>query len=127
MSTLPLALIVEDDPHQSEIFSHALQQAGYEIRAYMNGQQALDQMAETPPYLVVLDLHLPDITGDKILHRMRADKSLAETKVILATANPHMAESLREISELVLIKPVSFSQLKQLAMRLHPEHLHSSE
>ncbi len=121
MSSRPLALIVEDDPHQTEIFSLALQQAGYEISACADGQQALDQMAETPPYLVVLDLHLPDITGDKILQHMRASESLTNAKVILATANPRMAEPLREISELVLIKPVSFSQLKQLAMRLHPD------
>ena len=122
MNTTPLAIVIEDDPHQTEIFSQALKQAGYEVATCADGQQALELLIATPPHLVILDLHLPQLTGDKILQHMRQTDALAKTKVILATANPRMAEPLRNISDLVLIKPISFSQLKQLAMRLHPKH-----
>ena len=124
MSTLPTALIIEDDLYQSEIFSQALTEAGYEICSCTTGQQALDKLAQTQerPYLVVLDMHLPDINGKQILHYIRSSTTLKDTKVILATANPQMAATLHEISDLVLIKPISFSQLKQLALRLHPEN-----
>ncbi len=116
----PIALIVEDDPSQADIFTTALQHTDYEVETITDGQAALDWLAESTPYLVILDLNLPHINGGKILEYIRADERLAEIKVILATANDRLADSLREKSDLVLLKPISFSQLKQFAKRLHP-------
>jgi two-component system cell cycle response regulator DivK len=118
MTEPPLALIIEDNPAQSEIFSKAMQLAGYEVEAIQNGQDALDRLAVIIPQVVVLDLNLPHVSGDKILARIRRDTRLSETRVILATADPRKAIPLRNDSNLVLIKPVSFSQLKNLAERL---------
>jgi hypothetical protein len=39
---------------------------------------------------------------------------------MVATADPLMADFLRDDANLVLIKPISFSQLRELAMRLRP-------
>ena len=122
MTELPLALIIEDNPAQSEIFSKAMQMAGYEVEAIQNGQDALDRLAVIIPQVVVLDLNLPHVSGDKILARIRRDTRFSETRVILATADPRKAIPLRNDSNLVLIKPVSFSQLKNLAERLLHTH-----
>ena len=67
------------------------------------------------PDVVVLDLHLPRVAGMDILHQIRADERLTGTRVIVATAHPRMAESLRDEADLVLLKPISFSQLRDLA------------
>ena len=115
----PLALIIEDDQEQAGIFARALEMAEFEAEIIPDGKAALDRLAAVVPDLVVLDLQLPYVSGDDILHRIRADERLAKTRVILATANPLMASSLREESDLVLIKPVSFFQLSELAARLH--------
>jgi len=118
--TNPLALIVEDDPHQAELFTMALQAAEFETETIMDGIAALSRLTEIVPAVVVLDLHLPGVAGDKILHRIRADERLAETRVMLATADGEMAKSLRGESNLVLLKPISPSQLRALASRLRP-------
>lgn len=120
MTEIPFAMIIEDNPEQSEIFTKALQLAGFEVEAILDGQAAMDRLAVTIPQVVVLDLHLPHVSGDKILTQIRSDERLSMTRVILATANPHMADSLRDDSDLVLIKPISFTQLKSLAERLRP-------
>jgi CheY-like chemotaxis protein len=120
MTENPLALIIEDDPEQIEIFSQALLLANYEVEFCADGKDALDHLNQTFPFLVVLDLNLPHVTGDKILTQIRNDPRLVKTRVILATANPRQAEELRDQSDLVLIKPISFTQLKSLAERLHP-------
>ena len=70
--------------------------------------------------MVVLDLHLPEISGETILHQIRADERLAGTSIMVATADPHLAETLRSEADLVLIKPISFGQLRDLAIRLRP-------
>ncbi|MBN1302893.1 MAG: response regulator [Anaerolineales bacterium] len=116
---IPLALVIEDDDKLSEIFSLALKAAMYDVQAVKDGKKACSLLSTVSPVLIVLDLHLPNVSGDKILKYIREQSHLVNTKVILATADPQMADILRESSELVLIKPVSFSQLRDLALRLN--------
>lgn len=116
----PLALIIEDDVAQATIFEKALQMADFETEIITDGQVALDILQTATPALIVLDLHLPNISGKEILQVVRAEPRLTGVRVMLATANPLAAESLRKSSDLVLIKPISFSQLRDLAFRLRP-------
>ena len=117
-----IALIIEDDPISAEIFAAAVQQAGYQTETYADGQKALErlQQYESPPYLIVLDLHLPSVPGDKILDQITADEQLQDVRVIVASADSYLAghqkHKMRNI--LIMQKPVSFSQLRSLAMRL---------
>ena len=85
-----------------------------------DGEVALARLAETVPHVVLLDLHLPQVSGRTILQHIRTDKRLVNTRVILATADPRTAEMLRDEVSLVLIKPISFIQLRDLASRLRP-------
>jgi two-component system response regulator AdeR len=117
-----LGLIIEDDDDLSVIFSEALQAAGFKTEIIQSGDQALARLAITTPDVVVLDLHLPRVAGMDILHQIRADARLAKTRVIVATAHPRMAESLRDEADLVLLKPISFSQLRDLAAILGSTH-----
>ena len=116
----PLALIIEDDENLAEVFRYALQNAEFETETIQDGNVALDRLAAVVPAVVVLDLHLPNVLGGEILHQIRADERLTETRVILATADALMAEKYRADADLVLLKPISTNQLVQLASRLHP-------
>ena len=116
----PLALIVEDDDEQVSIFAEALRRAEYETEVAQDGQLALTRLGEIVPDLVVLDLHLPYISGREILRQIRTNARLAETRVIIATAAPSTADMLRHEADLVLIKPISFIQLRDLATRMRP-------
>jgi len=117
MSNL-FALIVEDDNDLAIIFAMALQEAGFETQIVRAGDTALMWLSSSTPDIVVLDLHLPRVSGDTILKEIRADARLAKTKVIITTADPRMAEMLDDKADLVLLKPVGFSQLRDLAARL---------
>lgn len=112
------ALIVEDETDLAIIFSKALQEAGFETQIVRAGDTALMWLSSTTPQIVVLDLHLPRVSGEEVLDQIRADERLATTKVIIATADPRMAETLQDRADLVLLKPIGFSQLRDLAARL---------
>jgi len=114
-------LIVEDDLSQAEIFTTALKQAGYTVTWIDNGAAAVAFLKEHRPDIVILDLHLPEVAGTTILRAIREAPHLSETRVILATADPRMAELVADESDLVLIKPVSYIQLRELARRLRPD------
>jgi two-component system cell cycle response regulator DivK len=116
----PLALIIEDDPKLAFVFAEALQMADFETEIVQDGQAALGRLAATTPAIVVLDLHLPHLSGSDILAQIRADERLTQTRVILATADALKAEHLRSEADLVLLKPISLHQLSLLARRLRP-------
>jgi CheY-like chemotaxis protein len=123
--TQPLALIIEDDSKLAEIFSQTLKMTGFETQSVLDGAVALERLSEITPDLILLDLHLPNVSGDKILRYIRADDRLAKTHVFLATADHLMAQTLQDEVTLVLIKPISVSQLQLLAsrilMHIHPD------
>ena len=113
-------LIVEDNEDLAVIFSAALEAAGCETHIIKDGQEALDYLEETRPQIIILDLHLPRVSGEIILQRIRNDAAFADTRIVIATADPQMADMLQDESDLVLLKPVSFTQLRDLAARLAP-------
>lgn len=117
METKPLALVIEDNEDQNLVFTTALKQAGYEVESIFNGETARQRVAVTLPDMVILDLHMPEVDGNVILGDIRADKRLQNTRVILATADSAFADSLHPQADLVLLKPISFSQLHQLVSR----------
>lgn len=113
----PLALVIEDDPQLSQIFTITLSQS-FEVEAIINGSLALTRLTEVVPHLVVLDINLPGTNGAQILHAIRGDTRFDATRVILATANARHADELQDKADIVLLKPVSISQLRDLAERL---------
>lgn len=121
MDDKPFAMIIEDEGSLADIYSEALRAAGFETEVVLGGLTALMRVAATTPVLIVLDLHLPNISGVDILRQVRANERLGQTHVIVATADPTMAEPLRSEVDQVLIKPVSFKQLRDLAMQYLPQ------
>jgi CheY-like chemotaxis protein len=114
----PFALVIEDDLDASDIFSKALEAAGCKTEIIGKGDEALQRLQECTPTLIVLDLHLPNLDGTSILTQMRQDERHAKTIVMLATADPRMAETVKDLADLVLLKPVTFTQVRDFAVRL---------
>jgi two-component system, OmpR family, response regulator MprA len=118
METSELALIIEDDEDLAIIFTEALKLAGFETRTIRDGQWAMDELDACQPRVVILDLHLPHVDGLVILKKIRSDPRLKSAKVIITTADPRMSE-MTDKADFTLIKPISFSQLRDLSARLH--------
>lgn len=113
----PLAFVVEDDPQLGQIFSLSLQ-SQFDVEIIADGDMAAERLMETTPSLVVLDIHLPGLSGVEILKRIRADERLSRVRVIMSTADAIQSGDLREEADVVLLKPVSPVQLRELASRL---------
>lgn len=113
----PLVLIIEDDPQLNEIIALTLQ-ADFKIEACSDGTSGWNRLSEITPHILVLDLNLPGMPGKEILARLRKDERFKDTRVILATADGRQAETLTDAADIVLLKPVSPAQLRELAVRL---------
>ena len=56
-------LVVDDDAHTRQIICHLLGQEGFETREAVNGRDALQQLTQWFPNLVIMDLRMPDMDG----------------------------------------------------------------
>lgn len=112
-----LALIIEDDPNLNEIIAITLQE-DFEIETCADGDMAMVLLGNVVPQLVVLDLNIPGKSGREILTHIRSEKRFQRTRVIVATADNRQAETLHNDADIVLLKPVSPGQLRELALRI---------
>ena len=115
-----LVLIIEDEDDIAELYAYVLKQAGFTTEVIRDGKAALGRLAAVAPVLVILDMHLPQVSGSDILRRIRADQRLAGTRVIVTTGDGQAASALEQEADLVLVKPVSQHQLSDFALRLRP-------
>ncbi len=115
------AFVIEDDRNLAQAFAEALEEADYKAEVIYDGETAKRRLAEVTPAIVILDLHIPHIKGTDILNYIRSDERLVDIRVIVATADNRLADELDDTADLILLKPVGFKQLKDLAARLRPQ------
>jgi CheY-like chemotaxis protein len=115
------AVIIEDDKDAAELYRHVLESLGFETEVIRTGEAASARLTVIVPAVVLLDLHLPArLSGIDILHQIRADKRLTETRVIVVTGHPELAETIGDEADAVLIKPVDVSTLSDLIAHSQP-------
>ena len=115
-----LAFIIEDDQDLSTIFADALESVGYQVEQIKDGLIAQRRLKEESPYLILLDMHLPHVSGADLLTTIREEERFKDTTVILTTADARMAEAYESMADFVMVKPISFVQLRDLTSRLKP-------
>ncbi|HUE98304.1 MAG TPA: response regulator [Anaerolineales bacterium] len=118
-----LALIIEDDEDLASIFAEALRGVGFEVELVADGEMARARLKNgPPPFLILLDMHLPHISGAELLTNIiKKDERFAGTVVIITTADARLGEAYTEQVDFVMIKPISFVQLRDLSSRLKPK------
>jgi DNA-binding response OmpR family regulator len=115
------AFVIEDDAVIAQIFGVAVKEAGFEVEAIHDGVKAIKRLKETRPDLVLLDLHLPGISGIQVLDEIRNNPRLQGVRVLVISADATQTEFLRANADMVAIKPIGFHQLKSMVERLKPE------
>lgn len=118
-----LAIIIEDDEDLANIFAEALRGVGFEVEHVADGKKAEERLKNgIPPYLILLDMHIPHISGgDLLTNVIKKDDRFDKTMVIITTADARMGDAYRDQADFVMIKPISFVQLRDLTKRLKPQ------
>ncbi len=88
----PCLLVVDDDPQITALLRIVLRRGGYDIRASHSGAEALDLARRERPDAVLLDLHMPDVSGEDVLSCLKRDGSLCDVPVIVATGDTDAPE-----------------------------------
>ena len=83
----PLILIVEDDEKSRRLMRDVLEHQGYAVLETDRGEIGLDLIRQRHPQLVLMDIHLPGISGLDAIREIRGDAEIAATPVIAVTAS----------------------------------------
>ena len=119
--SLPLALILEDDPKLAELYETVLKQCKYETQVIDSGRDAQKSLEALSPALILLDIHLPYVSGMDLLKQIQADKRFKRTTTIVMTADLYTAKDLEGKVEHVLLKTHGIARLRDIATRVYPE------
>jgi len=77
--------IIEDDAAISQMYRIKFEAEGYEVETAENGKLGLKLLESMRPDIVLLDLMMPEMTGDEMLVKLRATDWGADMKVIILT------------------------------------------
>ena len=106
-------LVVDDEPPIRKLLRTGLASQGYEVIEAGNGRAAQAQLsAEPPPDLMILDLGLPDLSGQELLRRVRSEGSAIPVIILSSrTDEPGIVEALDLGADDYVTKPFGMKEL----------------
>ena len=111
-------LIVDDEPHISTILKQSLERSDYMVDIAMNGQQALDKIAQEMPDLLITDIQMPKMNGIELCEAISRDYPSLLKLIIIMTSRTDVdirtwADPQQHIE--LMEKPIS---MRRLSVRL---------
>ena len=120
-------LVVDDDAVICEMLATSLAEHGYETRRASDGRETLYLVEREAPDVLLLDVHLPDISGYQLCRRLRDDHGDAIGIILISGERK---ESMDRVAGMLLgaddylVKPLALDELlarvQRLARRVRP-------
>jgi DNA-binding response OmpR family regulator len=114
-------LIADDDPMILRLMDVALGAAGHEVTTAVDGRDALDQMQQANPDIIVLDGMMPELGGLEVLQTLKSDAATSTIPVVLMTARAEEDDIARGLdlgASEYLVKPFPPKDLIDIIGRL---------
>lgn len=124
-------VLIEDNPADVELTLHALQKRnlGNSVKVLMDGEEALDYLFNSCslsdkaecPYLILLDLKLPKVSGLEVLEKIRSDERTKMIPVVVLTSSEEekdRVESYKLGVNSYILKPVEFESFANVVSEI---------
>lgn len=82
---MPKIAIIEDDQTISQMYRFKFESEGYSVQTAGNGKLGLELIEKMKPDVILLDLMMPEMSGDQMLKKLRATAWGKDVKVIVLT------------------------------------------
>ena len=110
-------LVIDDSSMAVRLTVEMLKQAGYDAEGINGSEQAIDRIRKSRPDIVVSDLMMPGINGFELLQMIRQDQSLAEVRIVMASAKPYEADrnkAKRLGADGYIVKPFTIEKFESI-------------
>ncbi len=117
-------LVVDDVVLNRKLAVAFLTRMGWHTAETDGGAAALQWLAEQPPVeLMLLDISMPDMSGEEVCRQLRADPAWAPLKIVAYTAHAAQSDIDRFLAngfDAVLVKPISMQRMNDVISALCP-------
>lgn len=113
-----VVLIVEDDKNFAAILLQQANKKGFKCLTAATGEDGILLASKYKPQAIILDMGLPGIKGQQVLHELKANPSVRHIPVHIISANDRSLEPIREGAVEYLMKPISKDGLEQAFNRI---------
>ncbi|MBA3945280.1 MAG: response regulator transcription factor [Herpetosiphonaceae bacterium] len=104
-------LLIDDDANLRDMVGLVLRNEQYEVHSVATGRQGLDNLAQTPPDLVILDINLPDMLGFDVIKELRRSSQVC---VLMLTGRSDVTDVVQGLdggADDYLLKPFRSEEL----------------
>ena len=98
-----LILIVDDDPVNAQIIMKVVRNEGYNVKFAGSGEAALKLLDEQLFDLILLDVHMPEMNGYEVCHRIKKNKN-TQINIFVYKETPKTNQEINKYSKLLFIK-----------------------
>ncbi len=119
-------LLVEDEPLNRILIQEYLFDTGLQLEVAEDGEEGIEKASDLVPDIIIMDLHLPGISGYEAIQQIRTNDKLDNTTIIVQSASAlrqHMEKALSHGANSFISKPVKRNQLLQELARHLPHRV----
>ena len=91
-------LLVDDEPNILLSLEFLMKRAGYEVRTAVDGEAALQSVAEAPPDLILLDVNMPKRDGFEVCQTIKTNPQWKNVQIVMLTAKGRDVEREKGLS-----------------------------
>ncbi len=110
--------IIEDDQAISQMYRIKFEAEGYEVETADNGKLGLQLCETMRPDIILLDLMMPEMTGDEMLEKLRMTAYGKDTKVVILTnmGEQEVPQNVRDlgVTDIILKADMTPRQVAEL-------------
>lgn len=131
--TIPLILVIDDDPDNFDVIQALLPDRGYRLHYSASGIEALQTLDTFHPDLVLLDMMMPEMDGTEVCRRVKSNSKWNALPIIMVTAlnsKEDLARALQSGADDFISKPINGLELRArihslLRMKYQYDRIHA--
>lgn len=109
-----LVLVIDDDEPTIDLLRRWMHSQGYGVISALNGAQGLAMARSRKPDLIILDIFMPGQSGYEVLAALKADETLRNIPVVVASSDDNRRLGLEAGAAEVMVKPLSRDRLRSV-------------
>ncbi len=110
-------LVVEDNADWRDLLTMIIRRSGHEVVTAGTGKEGIRQASVTQPDLILMDLGLPEISGDAATAHIKGDPATKHIPVVIQTAfgsGPNAKRAIEAGAAEIMHKPISITDIQKL-------------
>jgi len=112
-------LVVDDDEDVLVLITRTLLSHGYDTTISPNGENMMDIITQSPPDMILLDIHMNGIDGGTICQLIKTNKTTASIPILMFSANENIASITKQCgADGYITKPFEPNQLNKTIQQI---------